>query len=76
MLMDKYPVYFEVKLYIEGEGEVCEGGILYADNYEEAMREIEHVYKDDLVSVFIQLLETYSLCLPLEKAKAIRGLIE
>ena len=39
--MMKFPVYFEVEWYNEGDGDnIKEGGFIYAEDYTEAMRAI------------------------------------
>lgn len=75
MLNKLFPVYFEVELYIDGQNSK-EGGFLYASNFVEAMHSIEDAYSTDLVSCHIELLDTFSLCLPIKKAKKIKEIVD
>lgn len=75
MLNTMYPAYFEVKLCIDGQ-EQEEGGFIYAHNFVEAMKTIEDTYSDDMISCHIELLDNFSLCLPIKKARLIKEIVD
>lgn len=75
MLNSMYPVYFEVKLCIDGEVSE-EGGFFYAHNFTEAMKTVEDAYSDDMISCHIELWDHFTMCLPIKKARLIKEMIE
>ena len=72
----KKPIYFEVKLYLETGVYHYEGGILYADSWDDAAKQIHEIYQDDLVSMSIEMFDEYDFIFPLKKAREIKSLIK
>lgn len=75
MLNEKYAVYYEVELYMEEDNEnFKEGGFFYASSYEEAAAELEVAYRDcNLMSMSIEIWDSFELTFPVNKAREIRN---
>lgn len=73
----KFPVYFEVEWYCEGDRDnIKEGGFIYAEDYNEAMKIITNYYANDVVSVKLEMLDDCGLIFPIEKAQQIKELVD
>lgn len=75
MLNTKYPFYFEVKIY-DGEKYHEEGGFSYADDWDDAAHQLKNAYSDELITMYIEMFDTYSLCFKKETAQKIKEMIE
>ena len=68
-------VYFEVACYADTDELVREGGFIYAENYADAVAQIEDAYDGDLDEVHVVLMDAFECILPIEKARQVKDLI-
>lgn len=71
MMDTKYPYYFEVKCYAEGEY-YEEGGFSYASDWDEAALDIKNAYGSELISMHIEMFDSYEFNFSIEKARQIK----
>ena len=67
--------YFEVACYADTDELVREGGFIYAENYADAVAQIEDAYDGDLKEIHIELMDAFEAILPIEKARQGNDLI-
>lgn len=67
--------YFEVACYADTDEPVREGGFIYAENYADAVAQIEDAYDGDLAEIHIELMDAFESILPVEKARQVKDLI-
>lgn len=70
-MKDKYPFYFEVTLDMDGSI-VKEGGFAYAADWDEAANVLKDAYRDELLSMTIEMFDSYEFFFPIEKARKIK----
>ena len=71
MLYDLCPVYYEVTCY-SGEEQYYDGGFFYAIDWKDAAKQLSEYYKDELISMHIELYEVGDFTFSLEKARTIK----
>lgn len=71
----KYLAYFEVACYADTNEVVREGGFIYAENYADAVAQIEDAYDGDLDEIHVVLMDAFEAILPLERARQVKDLI-
>ena len=67
--------YFEVACRIDTNELVREGGFIYAENYADAVAQIEDAYDGDLVEIHIELMDAFEAILPIERARQAKDII-
>ncbi len=71
MMNTLYPYYYEVKLYEDGEY-FEEGGFAYASDWDTAAKDLQEMYKDSLLSMTIEMFDSYEFSFSLEKARKVK----
>ena len=74
MLNNLYPVYYEA-VCDSGEEKYYDGGFFYAESWEDAAKQLSEYYGDELISIHIELYEIGDFTFSLEKANAIKDLM-
>ena len=74
MLNNLYPVYYEA-VCDSGEEKYYDGGFFYAESWEDAAKQLSEYYEDKLISIHIELYEIGDFTFSLEKANAIKDLM-
>jgi hypothetical protein len=73
--MNRYPYYFEVTTFEDGE-ECVSGGFSYAENYTEAAADISQAFgESNIIDVKIEIFDTYEFTFPVEKARKIKEIM-
>ena len=67
--------YFEVTCRVNADEVVKEGGFIYAENYADAIAQIEDAYDGDLAEVHIELIDAFEAILPIERARQAKDII-
>ena len=71
MLNNLYPVYYEATCD-SGEEKYYDGGIFYAESWEDAAKQLSEYYKDELISIHIELYDIGDFTFSREKARFIK----
>ena len=74
MLNNFYPIYYEATCD-SGEEKYYDGGFFYAESWEDAAKQLSEYYGDELVSIHIELYEIGDFTFSVEKARAIKDLM-
>lgn len=67
--MEKFPFYYEVNTYDDGNGEMHEGGFLMAEDHSDAMAQLCKLYEPGLKSAHIEYMEKDLFVFPIDKAR-------